>query len=75
VPNPSSRGDHVTVARQADAATWLLVLAGVATGSLVAVGLLQFSLGGDVGSLARNLTVGLFLALFSAGVAREWRDG
>lgn len=54
------------------ATTWVLVLAAVVIAFLVAVGLLQFSLTGNVGNLARNLTVGALLALFSVGFYRKW---
>jgi len=55
-----------------DAATWILVLAAVVIAFLVGVGLLQFTLTGNVGNLARNLTVGVLLALFSVGFYRKW---
>ena len=58
----------------ADVTTWMLVLSGVVIAFLVGVGLLQLSLTGDLGSLFRNLGIGLVLALFSAGFYRKWHD-
>jgi hypothetical protein len=55
-----------------DAATWILVLAAVVIAFLVGVGLLQFSLTGNVGTLARNLAIGVLLALFSVGFYHKW---
>ena len=58
----------------ADVTTWMLVLSGVVIAFLVGVGLLQLSLTGDLGSLFRNLGIGLVLALFSVGFYRKWHD-
>ncbi|KPN29006.1 hypothetical protein SY89_03240 [Halolamina pelagica] len=55
-----------------DAATWIAVLVAVVIAFLVGVGLLQFSLTGNVGDLARNLSIGALLALFGAGFHRKW---
>ncbi|MFW5948816.1 MAG: hypothetical protein ACOCSD_04385 [Halolamina sp.] len=60
------------VAASTDAATWMVVLAAVVIAFLVGVGLLQFSLTGSVGDLARNLTIGALLSLFAAGFYRKW---
>ncbi|GAB7095266.1 hypothetical protein JCM30237_24190 [Halolamina litorea] len=56
----------------ADAATWSLVLAGVVVAFLVGVGLLQFSMTGNVGKLARNVSIGSLLSLFAVGFYRKW---
>ena len=55
-----------------DAATWITVLVAVVIAFLVGVGLLQFSLTGNVGDLARNLSTRALLALFGAGFYRKW---
>jgi hypothetical protein len=55
-----------------DAATWMLVLAGVVVAFLVSVGLVQFSLTGSVGKLARNVAIGTLLSLFAVGFYRKW---
>jgi hypothetical protein len=53
---------------------WMFALFLVAILLLVAVGFGSFQQTGDVGSLARNLGIGLLLLLFSVAFYRKWSE-
>jgi hypothetical protein len=57
----------------ADVGALTLVLAAAVVGFLLLVGLLQYTMSGDVGPLARDLAIGAILLAFSVGFYRRWQ--
>lgn len=57
-----------------DAATWMLGLSLLVVTFLVAVGLIQLSMGGELGDFLRNLGIGILLLLFSVGFYQRWHE-